>query len=387
MILNKSAMSVKVGIFRHRWNKPWLWMLATDFLIAMAGILYTVYVDTPRFPGYMHLLVTYHFGFIRRALIGTIVSWFTDSVPIWYVYAIAIAAWIVALVLFVAAFRKVFGFKEQNFPLFVFIAGSPFFFKNFAITLGHFDIYGCIWALVALLVPVVPLYPLIVAAGCVVLILIHHLHFLLYIPTITFIVLVRYGAVPRLSIGKGVYGLILVFLVSTAFVVAALFGRMPAPMETFQAYVSARASDPIDPSNAWMWYSTIGQEMRATWDRLGIHALRFPVYAVLICLHIPLAQYLRSMIIALPTAYLRLITLAALAAISVGYIVIGVVLHDYSRWVSNWGVCMFLMIHAVRLLPSNAAKDNPPIQPDKKANLLFGWIVTAIPRVGTALPF
>jgi hypothetical protein len=82
-----------------------------------------------------------------------------------------------------------------------------------------------------------------------------------------------------------------------------------------------------------------------------------------------------------------LITLAALAAISVGYIVIGVVLHDYSRWVSNWGVCMFLMIHAVRLLPSTAAKDNPPIQPDKKANLLFGWIVTAIPRVGTALPF
>lgn len=362
-------------------------MLAADAIIALAGILYTVLVDSPRYPGYMHLLVTYHFGFVRRALIGTIVSWFTDTVPLWYVYAIAIVAWVVALLLFVAAFRKIFGFKDQNFPLFVFLIGSPFFFKNFAIALGHFDIYGCIWAFVALLIPVGALYPLVIAIGCVGLILIHHLHFLLYVPTIGFIVFVRYGALPGLSRGKMIYGLILVLLVTATFVAAAFFGRMTVPMDTFLAYVRARAADPIDPSNAWMWYSTMEQEIGSTWDRLAGHALRFPVYAALIALHLPVARYFKSMIAALPTVFLRFASVAALIAISLGYLAIGVVAHDYSRWVSSWAVCMVLAMHAVRLLPSTAGAGDPPIRPDQKTNLVLGWIVTAIPRVGVTIPF
>jgi hypothetical protein len=368
-------------------NRPWRWMLAVDAIIAPAGILYTVLVDSPRFPGYMHLLVTYHFGFLRRALIGTIMSWFTDTVPFWSVYAIAIAAWIVALVLFIAAFRKIFGFKDENFPLFVFLIGSPFFFKNFAISLGHFDIYGCIWALIALLIPVGPLYPLLIAAGCVVLVLIHHLHFLLYVPTIGFIVLVRYGALSGVSAGKIVYGVALLILVSATFVAAAFFGRPSVSPETFLAYVRSRAADPIDPSNVWMWYSTMEQEIRATWDRLGLHALRFPVYAALIALHAPVWRYFKSMIVALPTALLRSVSVAALVVISLGYLAIGVVAHDYARWVSSWAVCMILAMHAVRLLPSTAAAPGSPIRPDDKANLVLGWIATAIPRVGVTIPF
>jgi hypothetical protein len=362
-------------------------MLAIDGIAALGGILYTIFVDSPRFPGYMHLLVTYHFGFTRRALIGTILSWFTGTVPIWYVYALAIVAWCVALVLFVAAFRKIFGFKDANFPLFVYLIGSPFFFKNFAIALGHFDIYGCIWALVALLIPVGWFYPLVVAGGCIVLILVHHLHFLLYVPTICFIVFVRYAAVPGVSPGKIVYGLILVLLLSATFVAVLLFGRLTVPQEVFLAYLRSRAADPIDPSNVWMWYSTMGQELRATWDRLGGHALRFPVYAALIALHAPVWSYFRLMIAALPTVFLRSATLSALALVSIGYIVIGVVAHDYSRWVSSWAVCMFLIMHAVRLLPSNAARTDAPIHPGKKTNLVLGWITTAIPRVGVTIPF
>jgi len=383
----EASKPMKLQLQYRALNAPWRWMLAANIVIAPAAILYTVFVDSPRFPGYMHLLVTYHFGFVRRALVGTIVSWFTDTVPFWYVYAIAIAAWLVALVLFVAAFRKIFGFKDENFALFVFLVGSPFFFKNFAISLGHFDVYGCIWALVALLIPVGRFYPLLVAAGCVGLILIHHLHFLLYIPTIGFIVFVRYAALTGVTRGKAVYGLVLVLLVLATFVATAFFGRVTISPETFLAHVRARAADPIDPSNVWMWYSTIGQEIKSTWDRLGVHALRFPVYAALIALHVPVASYFKSMIVALPTALLRSVTIAALAAISVGYLMICVVAHDYARWVSSWAVCMFLAMHAVRLLPSAAAQNDPPIRPDKKANLVLGWIVTAIPRVGVTIPF
>jgi hypothetical protein len=367
--------------------RQWRWMLAVDAVIAIGGILFTLFVDSPRYDQYMQLLVTYHFGFVRRGLVGTIVSWFTDVVPLWYVYAIAIAAWIVTLILFAAAFRKIFGFSQKNFPLFVFLAGSPFFLKNFAITLGHFDIYGCIWALAALLLPVGPLYPLAVAAGCIVLILVHHLHFLLYVPTIGFIVFVRYALVCGLSTRRLAYGLVLTLLVAAAFVATTFFGSMPVSRETLTAYVKSRAAYPLDLDSLRLWYTTIHQEIRSTWDHANITLIRLPVYAVLIALHLPIARCLKSMIAALKTPFLRAVTIAALVIISLGHATIFVIAYDYSRWISGWAVCMFLALHAIRLLPSTAREDVAPISPEKKGNLVLGWIITVIPRVGVTIPF
>lgn len=367
--------------------RQWQWMLAVNAIIAIGELLFTVFVDSRRYTTYAQLLVSYHFGFIRRGLVGEIISWFTDVVPHWYVYAIGIAAWIVTLILFMAVFRKIFGFNQKNFPLFVFLAGSPFFLKNFAITLGHFDIFGCIWALIALLLPVGPLYPLVVAAGCIVLILMHHLHFLLYLPTIGFVAFVRYGVVPGLSTRKLVYGVIFIVLVSAAFVATTFFGRMPVSYETFLGFMKSRAADRFDFDSPWMWYSTIRQEMRSTWDHAHITLPRLPVYAALIALHLPVARYLKSMITALATPFLRVVTIAALVGISVGHAAIFVVAYDYARWISAWAVCMFLALHAIRLMPSAAPAAAEPISTDKKDNLVLGWIVTAIPRVGVTIPF
>jgi len=360
-------------------------MLAINAVIPICGILYTIFVDTPRLPSYMQLLVSYHLGFVRRALIGAIISGFVDVVPFWYLHAITVAAFLVALVLLVAVFRKIFGFTEKNWPLFVFVFGSPFFFKNFAISLGHFDIFGCIWALVALLLPVGPVYPLLVSLGCVGLILMHNLHFLLYVTTIGFIVFVRYGVLTGLSRGKIAYSLALACLVSGAFIVTAFLGRPSVPPETFLAYVTARASVPLDPQNVWMWYSTIADEIKNTADHGYITIIRLPVYAILIALHLPIARYIKSMIADLPTTRLRSVTVAWLAGISAGYAVIFVVAYDYSRWVSSWGVCMFLAMHAIRLLPTKGS--DPPIRADASGNLILGWILTIIPRVGVTIPF
>jgi hypothetical protein len=379
-------LSMGAGVKRGAVGGQWQWMLAVNAVIAAGGLLYTVFVDSPRYDQYMQLLVTYHFGFIRRALVGEIISWFTDVVPLWYVYALAIAAWIVCLILFIAAFRKIFGFSWKNFPLFVFLIGSPFFFKNFAITLGHFDIYGCIWALVALHLPVGPLYPLVVAAGCIVLVLVHNLHFLLYVPTIGFVVFVRYLLVPGYSTRKLVYGLILIVLVSAAFAATTFFGYMLVSRDTFVAYVKSRAAYPIDPDSSRLWYTTIQQEIRTTWDHAYITMPRLPVYAVLIALHLPIARYLKSMIAALATPFLRIVTIAALVGISIGHALLFGIVYDYSRWVSAWAVCMILALHAIRLLPS-AKSVAEPVRTDDKENLVLGWITTAIPRVGVTIPF
>jgi hypothetical protein len=71
--------------------------------------------------------------------------------------------------------------------------------------------------------------------------------------------------------------------------------------------------------------------------------------------------------------------------ISTGYFVMFVTVFDYSRWISNWAVCMFLMLHAVKMLP--ASKDVPLIPADDRKTTIFGWIVTLIPRVGIVRPF
>ena len=107
----------------------------------------------PPYVPYIHLLVDYHFGFTKRALIGAVVSLFiAKSAGVAGVRArrrgLAGHAG-----LFVKLFRRTFGFDEAHMPLFVFMAGSPFFLKNFMHTLGHFDIYGCAFAHCLLLVP------------------------------------------------------------------------------------------------------------------------------------------------------------------------------------------------------------------------------------------
>src|SRR4029079_8797 len=81
-----------------------------------------------------------------------------------------------------------------------FIAGSPFFFKNFMHTLGHFDIYGCAFAIILLLIPARSiLYIAAAAIASLILILIHQIHFLMYVPTIAAIVVLRHYLVHGVS--------------------------------------------------------------------------------------------------------------------------------------------------------------------------------------------
>src|SRR3979490_1215177 len=110
-------------ILRMREN-PWRLMLAVNAAVIIGVFLYKI-TREPYVP-YIHLLVDYHFGFIKRALIGATASLFLAKVPVWFVFALGGAVWLVTLGLFVALFRRTFGFDEKQTPLFVFMAGSPF---------------------------------------------------------------------------------------------------------------------------------------------------------------------------------------------------------------------------------------------------------------------
>src|SRR5436190_2025331 len=275
------------------WQNPWRLMLAVNAAV-FAG-LFLHKIALPPYVPYIHLLVDYHFGFTKRALIGAAVALFTARVPVWLVFALAGVIWLATLALFAKLFQRTFGFTGKNLPLFVFIAGSPFFLKNFMHTLGHFDIYGCLFAIILLLVPARSLtYVLLAASFSVVLVLIHHIHVLMYVPTITAIVVLRH-------------------------------------------YLGQRAT----PANILV----------------GIASL----------------------------AVIGTLFIAALAIVTSGYLIMFAIVFDYSRWVSNWAVCMFLMLHAVKMLPASRETSSVPSNDTKTT--IFGAIITLIPRVGIVRPF
>ena len=205
-------------------DNSWRLMIAINIVVVIA--VFFEKIGRPPYVPYIHLLVDYRFGFTKRALIGSLVSPFFDKVPVWLVFALGGAVWLITLALFVELFRRTFRFDDKHLPLFVFMAGSPFFFKNFMFSLGHFDIYGCLLAIVLLLVPARSIALVSIAAiGSMALILIHHIHFLMYVPTIAMIVTIRYYLVQGLDRINAAAGMLAIVAVGLLFLAVQFEGR------------------------------------------------------------------------------------------------------------------------------------------------------------------
>jgi hypothetical protein len=369
------------------WQNPWRLMLAVNAAVFVGVFLHKIAL--PPFVPYIHLLVDYHFGFTKRALIGAAVSLFTAEVPVWLVFALAGTVWLITLGLFVQLFRRTFGFDEKHLPLFVFMAGSPFFLKNFMHTLGHFDIYGCLLAICLLLIPARSVaYMLLAAVFSAVLVLIHHIHVLMYVPTIAAIVVLRYYLVQGITPQNMFAGIAALAVSGSLFIVLQLYGTIEVPLADFVAYLRSRMADPSRTDLlefAYIWYQPLSKEVADTWAKLPHNILGVPVFALLIWLHAPLWRYLARLIGALASETHRRIVIAALAIVSAGYLVMFAIVFDYSRWVSNWAVCMFLILHAVKMLP--ASRETSLVPSNDTKTTIFGAIVTLIPKVGIVRPF
>ncbi|TQF38452.1 hypothetical protein UNPF46_16115 [Bradyrhizobium sp. UNPF46] len=368
-------------------QNPWRLLLAINAAVIVGVFIHKI--QLPPYVPYIHLLVDYHFGFIKRALIGAVIALFTDKVPVWLVFAIGGVTWLVTLALFLRLFQRTFGFTAKTLPLFVFIAGSPFFLKNFMHTLGHFDIYGCALAIVLLLMPAGSLLFVATAAlFSVVLVLIHHIHLLMYVPTIVTIVVIRHYLAYGCNRSNVAFGIGALGLVSALFFAAQFWGTMPIPEADFVAYLKTRMADPSRTDLlqfAYIWYQPLAKEISDTWGRLPHNSLGVPVFAALIWLHTPLWRFFADLIGALASDLHRRLVIAALFGVSLAYLVMFAMVFDYSRWISNWAVCMFLILHAVKMLPS--ARDTALIPAEDRRTNIFGLIITLIPRVGIIRPF
>src|ERR1700738_1351130 len=302
-------------------ENPWRLMLAVNGAVLIGVFLYKI-TREPYVP-YIHLLVDYHFGFTKRALIGAVVSLFFRQVPVWLGFALGGAVWVVPAGLFVSLFRRTFGLDKAHMPLFVFMAGSPFFLKNFMHTLGHFDIYGCALAIGLLLVPARSVaFVLLATLASMVLILIHHIHLLMYVPTIAVIVVLRYYLVQGFTRQNVAAGIAAALCVGLLFLGAQFWGSIAVPQDEFVRYLQSRMTDPSQTnllSFSYIWYQPLAQEIRDTWGRMPSNVLGVPVFALLIALHAPLWKYFADLIRALAIESHRRVVVAAIVAVSAAY--------------------------------------------------------------------
>ncbi|OIQ73227.1 hypothetical protein GALL_451350 [mine drainage metagenome] len=304
-------------------------------------------------------------------------------------FALGGATWLITAGLFVSLFRRSFGLDEAHGPLFVFMAGSPFFLKNFMHTLGHFDIYGCAFAICLLMVPARSIaFVLLAALASMILILIHHIHLLMYVPTIAVIVVLRYYLVQGLDRKNAVIGIAATLGVGLLFLAAQFWGTTAVPEAEFVHYLASRMTDPSRTdllSFSYIWYQPLSKEISDTWGRMPSNLLGVPVFVLLVWLHAPLWRYLADLIRSLAEDLHRRIVIAGIITVSTAYLVMFVIVFDYSRWISNWAVSLFLILHAVKALPALQAV--PPISANDRKTTILGWIVTLIPRVGIVRPF
>jgi hypothetical protein len=210
----------------------------------------------------------------------------------------------------------------------------------------------------------------------------------MYVPTITVIVVLRYYLVRRLTGLNVSVGIAAVAAIGVLFFAAQFDGTMAVPQDEFVTYLHGRMADPTRTnllSFAYIWYQPLLKEIRDTWDRMPSNILGVPVFALLIWLHAPLWRYFADLVRSLAEDLHRRIVVAAIVAVSFAYLIMFAIVFDYSRWMSNWAVCMFLILHAVKTLPSSKAV--PPISAEDRKTTILGWIVTLVPRVGIVRPF
>lgn len=270
-------------------TKQWKRLIAINVAFLAGYLIYKAVRDNPPFP-YIHLLVDHHFGFTKRALIGALISQFMTKVPMWMVFALGSAMIVVTFALYLRLFRKTFGFSDDTAPLFVFIVGSPFFFKSFVQTIGYFDVYGCLLTILMLLAPARSFtFVVFAATGSVVLILIHHIHMLLYVPTIAAIVVMRYYFVKKAGLAEIAGGFALACGVASAFIAAQFYGNVNVSQQEFEHYILNRVGDgggkaaPL--TYTYVWFRTISEEARDTWIMLPTNLKVLPFNVALFALH------------------------------------------------------------------------------------------------------
>ncbi len=151
-------------------------------------------------------------------------------------------------------------------------------------------------AILLLLIPARSVaYVLLAALFSIVLVLIHHIFVLMYVPTIAAIVVLRYYLVhgaTRRNMAVGIASLAAVGVLCSWS--RSSRHRRRCPMTNSSRHLQSRMADPSRTDLlefGCIWYQPLSRRFADTWARMPSNILGVPVFALLIWLHTPLWRY------------------------------------------------------------------------------------------------
>lgn len=336
---------------------------------------------------YVHRLVSYEFGFLRRALVGHLYSLAYGKIPEHVVFLEGLITILPAAVLLFLILQRSIRPSPAKASIILLIMGSPLLFKNFIGNLGKFDVMGAFVAMTAVVMPV--RMAAIVALGALscLLILVHHLHATIYIPAIYGIVAIRLvaakraNALPSLLVHAAcLSGVVLVFLFAT------FWGKPSLLRSEFMTWIASKSLRSFPELHVDMWYSTIYQELSRSLGMVWPQALRLPLYAAFVLIHLPLIGVLIG---SLPPRgehlLARRLTALVLIAVAAGYVITNVITFDYARHLGNLAMCA-LLIGLTLIRETEGMLEVPEDILARPWNVSAAALIAGIPWIGTVFP-
>lgn len=205
-------------------------------IIIIYGLFYWMSLRIP-FKGieysYFYYLIDYHFGFVKRGLIGEIFSISGVKIDVYKVLAFNKLLFLLFGILIICIIKKI-NFKNKIFEIiiFFFILFNPALLKNYWLDLGRFDIYGAIVTCLMIISNKKTMNFLFVFSPL--LLMVHEAQLVLFIPSIIFIWFLRNNL---LSIkNKIIFGVFALFLVITI-ILTTIYGESNASISNLKQYM------------------------------------------------------------------------------------------------------------------------------------------------------
>ena len=316
------------------------------FLLLFLGIFYYIFVLYDNHFGLeynnQYFLYDYHFGFIKRGLIGALLNYLPLKIT-QQVFISLSTLLIFVLGIFVTLIIDKISFRNKIFGYFLvsLLVISPALLKNLWYDLGKFDIFGILYC--TLLV-----YPFKKRINDVLFLLspfiliVHEGFFLLWLPTYFVCWLIRND----LKLNKNIFYLFIITSCVILFLILK-FARTDIDLNLFKAYLKSKTPDTIEFENTIVTKDTrMLPSLKANFTRIKFWLLGFVnlfsmIYIIyLICklLHI---NFLRYKVIFIPLFFSFLMFLLG---------------SDCLRWFSN--MCFSLYLTFISILINNKTKEN-----------------------------
>ncbi len=311
---------------------------------------------------YTHWLFDYHFGFIKRGLVGAGLHLISSSLPLLEVQILSILMAAAVTIFFIKFFWDLRACWNHSILIFaVFVFFSPLSVRNYFYDLGRFDQLSMV--LILLQWFNIPL--LVTAALATALVAVHENFFFIFLPALSFILYQKHGLKKTMAV---------IFSVTMATFFVFIFGHPSVGRSTLFEYLQSKATIALD-DNLDLFYVNAQEQFKANMAHFEIQKHFWYGYLLYASFLIPLVLTLKS----ITTDKFEKLIFAGLVS---GYLFIFIFTCDWCRHLTN----LFLILAFLILYLYRQKKLVTDFEFFKSRWRYFYFVLFLLPAAGVEIP-